>query len=269
MEVNYKVLTYKFGDTFTLKPLFDIHLGNKACDERAFKQYLAESDESTYFIGGGDLMDAVIVSDAKRYRKGIDASPTDDIIDYQVDRTAAMLYPYRERILGLGSGNHEDNLVTRCSVDMTRRLCRLLDVPYIGYSGLYRLRFREPTTNGDNGRVRTIDIRYHHGWAAGRTPGGQLTSNTKDVMHWDADIFLYGHGHKLLTDTVSRLSVVGECKLTSKDLVICLCGTFLKTYILGETTYSEKKGYSPIRIGSPYITIRPTREGVQLKAHTN
>ena len=244
--------------------MFDIHLGNQACDERAFKAYLADSDEATYFLGGGDLMDAVIVSDAKRYRKSMDGADGEDIIDYQVQRAASILSPYRERILGLGSGNHEDSIVTHCSTDMTRRLCRQLDVPYLGYSGLYRLKFTE---NGNRGR--TVDIRYHHGWASGRTPGGQLTSNTKDVAHWDADIFLYGHGHKLLTDTVSRLALQGEKTLVSKDLVICLCGTFLKTYTIGGTTYSEKKGYSPIRIGSPYLTIKPNYKSIAIKAHTN
>jgi hypothetical protein len=137
-------------------------------------------------------------------------------------------------------------------------------VPFLGYSGLYRLKF---SSNGSRGR--TVDIRYHHGWAAGRTPGGQLTSNTKDVLHWDADIFLYGHGHKLLTDTVSRLSLMGEKTLVSKDLIICLCGTFLKTFTIGSTTYSEKKGYSPISVGSPYLTIKPTYKSISIKAHTN
>jgi hypothetical protein len=209
-------------------------------------------------------MDAVIVSDAKRYRKGIDASDGDDIVDYQVERAASILSPYTEKILGLGSGNHEDNIVSRCSTDMTRRLCKRLGVPFLGYSGLYRLKFRE-----HDGRGRTVDIRYHHGWAAGRTPGGQLTSNVKDVLNWDADVYLYGHGHKLLTDTVPRLSLQGEAKLVSKDLLICLCGTFLKTYILGETTYSEKKGYPPISVGGVSISMRPTWNGIEIKAHTN
>lgn len=265
MEVHCRHISYKFGDQFTLKPLFDVHLGNAACDERAFKQYLSESDEATYFIGGGDLMDAVITSDLKRYRKGTDQAPGDDIIDYQVNRAASILYPYKERLLGIGSGNHEDTIVSRCSSDMSRRLCKQLEVPFLGYSGLYRLRF----TEGNRGRTRTVDIRYHHGWTASRTPGGQLTSNSKDVLHWDADIYLYGHGHRLLTDTISRLAVQGEKNLISKDLIILLCGTFLKTYILGETTYSEKKGFSPIRIGSPYVSIKPTRNGIALKAHTN
>jgi len=168
------------------------------------------------------------------------------------------------RILGLGAGNHEDNILHRCAVDMTKRLCRRLNVPYLGYSGLYRLKFSE-----DGGRGRTVDIRYHHGWSAGRTQGGQLTSNAKDVMHWDADIFLYGHGHRLLTDNISRLSVQGDNKLISKDLVICLCGSFLKTFLPGVTTYSERAGLPPIRVGQPTISIAPTRTGVSIKAHTN
>lgn len=263
METNYRAISYRLGDKFTIKPIADVHLGNAACDERAFKEYLRDSDESTYFLGIGDLMDAVIVSDAKRYRKGIDAADSEDIIDHQVQRAAAFLSPYSERILGLGTGNHEDNILTRCSTDMTRRVCRLLGVPYLGYSGLYRLRFSE----GGN-RTRTVDIRYHHGWAAGRTQGGQLTSNAKDVMHWDADVFFYGHGHKMLTDSISRLGIQGNNRLVSRDLVICLCGTFLKTYIPSEITYSEKKGYGPQRIGQPFVTVKPTRDGVRIKAHT-
>lgn len=264
MEVHYKAISYRYNDVFTVKPLFDVHLGNRACDERAFKEYLANSDEATYFLGGGDLMDAVIVSDAKRYRKTTDQAPDDDIVDYQVERAAAILSPYADRILGLGAGNHEDVIVSRASTDMTRRLCDKLRVPYLGYSGLYRLQFRE-----NDGRGRTVDIRYHHGWAGGRTPGGQLTSNTKDVLNWDADVFLYGHGHKFLTDTVTRLGIEGTNKLISRDMLILLCGTFLKTYMLGTTTYSERKGFAPSRIGSPYFSIKPHRRGVHLRVHTN
>jgi len=84
-----------------------------------------------------------------------------------------------------------------------------------------------------------------------------------------ADIYLYGHGHKLLTDSISRLGIQGDKTLVSKDLIICLCGTFLKTYVPGETTYSERWGMAPIRIGHPYITVRPNHTGITLKAHTS
>jgi hypothetical protein len=263
VEVTERRISYRYSDKFILKPMFDVHLGSPACDERAFKSYLAEyDDECTYLIGGGDLLDAVIVSDAKRYRKSADDSGSDAILDEQVDRAHSILWPYKERILGLASGNHEDVILQRCSTDLIQRLCRRLAVPYLGYSGLYRLLFREP-----NGRGRQVVIRYHHGWCSGRTPGGQLTGNTKDVMNWDADIYLYGHGHALHAYTIPRLGLSGN-KLISKDLTICLCGTFLKTYQQGSITYSERKGYPPIRVGSPWLSIKPVNNGVKIKAHT-
>ena len=263
MEVNQKDILYRYGDRFTLKPMFDVHLGSPSCDLHAFKAYLAQhDDEATYLIGGGDLMDAVIVSDSKRYRKSADASGGDAILDEQVDIAHSLLWPYRERILGLGAGNHEDSILQHCSTDLVQRLCKRLEVPFLGYSGLYRLQFRRSDGGG-----RTVVIRYHHGWASGRTPGGQLTSNVKDVLNWDADVYLYGHGHALHTYTIPRLGLQGK-NLVSRDLVICLCGTFLKTYILGSTSYSEKKGYPPIKVGSPWLSIRPWLKGVEIKAHS-
>ena len=263
MEVTARDINYRYNDSFVLKPLFDAHIGSPACDEYALKEYLAENDdEATFILGGGDLLDAVIASDAKRYRKSADAAGGDAILDEQIDRAHSILWPYKERILGLGVGNHEDVILQRCSTDLIQRLCRRLEVPYLGYSGLYRLQFRQATGGG-----RTVIIRYHHGWASGRTPGGQLTSNVKDVLNWDADIYLYGHGHALHTYSIPRLGLTGKT-LVSKDLVICLCGTFLKTYTIGSTTYSERKGYPPIRVGSPWISIKPHRRGIKIKAHS-
>ncbi len=263
MEVTERNISYRYGEKFVLKPMFDVHLGSPSCDERAFKTYLAENyDECTYFIGGGDLLDAVIVSDSKRYRKTADSTGSDAILDEQIDRAHSILWPYKERILGLAAGNHEDSILQHCSTDLIQRLCRRLEVPYLGYSGLYRLKFSD---NGSRGR--SIIIRYHHGWASGRTPGGQLTSNVKDVLNWDADVFLYGHGHALHTYTIPRLGLVGTT-LTSKDLVICLCGTFLKTYQQGGTGYAERKGYPPIKVGSPWISLRPNYKGIEIKAHS-
>jgi hypothetical protein len=263
MEITRRDVSYRYGDKFTLKPLFDVHIGSPACDERAFKSYLEDADdECTYLIGGGDLLDAVIASDAKRYRKSSDASGGDAILDEQVDRAHSLLWPYKERILGLATGNHEDVIVQRCSTDLIQRLCRRLEVPFLGYSGLFKIQFRTSEGGG-----RTVVIRYHHGWASGRTPGGQLTSNVKDVLNWDADVYLYGHGHALHTYSIPRLGLCGD-KLISKDLCICLCGTFLKTYTQGSTTYSERKGYPPISVGSPRIFIKPHRRGTIIKART-
>jgi hypothetical protein len=264
MRVTTHKVFYNYGDTFKLKPIADIHLGNKACDVKAFKEYMAECDEKTLFIGIGDLLDCVIVKDVKRYRKSVDASEGDSIIDEQIDLAYDILQPYRDNIIGLGHGNHEDEIIKHCGTNPIKRICKRLEVPFLGYSGLVRLTFR----NTKGGRGRLVVVRYHHGWGGGsRTQGADLTKFSKDISYWDADIYLYGHVHRQQTDTIPRLGLTGE-KITSKPKIMAICGTFLKTYLNSDDpTYSEVKGYPPVEIGSIVVTIRPHRRWVKLKSY--
>lgn len=263
MIVTTHRVNYKYGDKFTLKPIADVHLGAVACDVKAFKDYLSESDEKTLFLGIGDLMDCVIVKDAKRYRKSADASEGDEVVDEQIDKAEELLRPYKDKIIGLGQGNHEDVISKYCGTSPVKRLCRRLGVPFLGYSGLVKMVLSE-----DGNRGRTVVIRYHHGWGGGsRTQGADLTKFSKDVAYWDADVYLYGHVHRCQTDTIPRLGLAGS-KLISKPKVMAICGTFLKTYLdSSNPTYSELAGYPPVELGGIYVTIKPTMRGVRLKGH--
>jgi len=260
-----KVITakieYKWGDTITVKPLFDVHYGAKACDIRGFKQYLEESNDKTYFIGGGDLLDSIHANDI-RYRKSGDAFEGDNVIDQQINGMIDILKPYKDKIICLATGNHEDVVTKRCGTNPTKRMCETLDVPFLGYSGLIRLLLSE---NGARGRK--VIIRLHHGWGGGsRTQGADLTKYSKDLQYWDADIFLYGHTHRKQTDQVPRLGLVGE-KLISRPKTMAICGTWLKTYSTSsDPTYSEIKGYPPIETGGVSITLKPTHKWVKVKA---
>lgn len=262
MRTGKYTIPYKYGDEIKIKPVFDVHLGAAACDVRAFKDYLADSDDKTYFLFGGDLFDAVVVQDI-RYRKSNDTTEGDAIVDRQVDLGEEYLSPYKDRIIGIGKGNHEDVATKRCGSDLIARLCRRLGVEDIGFSGLLKLALSE---NG--GRGRTVVIRYHHGWGGGsRTQGADLTKFANDVKYWDADVFLYGHVHRKQTDTIDRLGLWGD-KLIAKPKIIGICGTFLKTYTSSlQPTYSEVKGYPPVSVGGIVVTIKPARSWVKLKAY--
>ena len=262
MIVSSYTIPYKYGQTFYIKPWFDIHLGAKACDFAAFKRDLAKTDENTYHLFGGDIFDAIIVTDP-RYRKSNDDSPDDAIIDYNIDRMEEVLKPYANRILGIAKGNHEDVVTKKSGTDMVARLCRRLDVKDLGYSGLYRLSFRE-----SKGRGRLVVVRYHHGWGGGsRTRGADLTKYSHDMQYWDADLFLYGHVHRKNVDKVERIGLVGET-MVAKPKVLCICGTYLKTYTSSaQPTYSEVKGYPPVSVGSCTVEITPKRQWVDIKAY--
>jgi UDP-2,3-diacylglucosamine pyrophosphatase LpxH len=255
-------IPYTLGQTITLKPLFDVHLGNRYCDVSALKKYLSDADESTYLIGGGDILDSIIAKDVKRYVKHADACESDAIIDEQVEKAYDLLKPLNGRIIGLGTGNHESVISKYHGTHPMRRLCKMLGTTSLGFSWMVVLRFRE-----QNGRGRTLTIRGHHGWGGGsRTQGADLTKYSKDMAYWDADMFLYGHVHKRQSDKIDRMSVVGT-KLLAKPKYIYLCGTFLKTYSLtDEATYSEEKGYPPVSIGGINILLKPDREWLTVES---
>jgi len=259
-------IPYTYGGSIKIKPIFDVHAGNVACDIKEFKKYLAEgNDDDTWFIGGGDLMDSIITSDLKRYQKSSDATKGDEVIDEQVETMRDLLLPYKDKIIGLGIGNHEENITKRCGTNPMKRLCSELGVMYLGYSFLLALGIYD---SGNSNRSIRIVVRGHHGWGGGsRTRGGEITKYEKDMGKWDADIFIYGHGHKKQADRMPRLGLQGE-HLIAKPQLLVLCGTYLKTYLKSsDSTYSERAGYPPVEIGSPTIIITPGRKaGYELKA---
>lgn len=250
MIVSTHAIPYKSGQTIRIRPIFDVHLGNKYCDLREFKKFISEDPEAYYF-GGGDFFDSIIWPD-KRYRKHTDDTVTNEITDELVDRGQEILEPIKNRILGLAHGNHEQTL-TKYGTHLMKRLCKRLNVQHLGFSGLARLQLSDK-----GGRGRTVILRYHHGWGGGsRTQGADLTKYSKDMAYWDADIFCYGHVHRKQGDRVPRLGLVGN-KLVSRPKLIGICGTFLRTYSnTADSTYSEEKGYPPVEIGGITINIKP------------
>lgn len=247
------------SDVVRIKPLADIHAGSRHCDEKKARAWIDEDRES-YFIGNGDLLDMVIASDVKRYRKSSDATEGDDIVDQQIKKMFDWLAPHKDRILGLGTGNHEDSITKHCGTNPIKRLCEMLGCPFLGFSWLFRVILR---CNG--GRSRSIVIRGHHGWGGGsRTVGGDLTKYSKDMAHWDADVYLYGHVHRCQTERIPRLGVAGD-NLIVRDQLLGLTGTFLRTYSNGpDPTYAEIKGYPPVRIGGLILNIQPRVVGTKL-----
>jgi hypothetical protein len=255
---TYRV-NYKYGDTIKIKPIFDVHYGSKNCDIKELDRYLEDSDENTYFMGGGDLLDSIVVTDP-RYSKSSDGMKSAAIIDEQVEGLLERIEPYKDRIIGLGRGNHEDVIIRKCGTDPIARMCEALECKYLGLSGLIRFILSD---NGNCGR--TVIIRWHHGWGGGsRTQGADITKFSKDTMHWDADLFLYGHVHKKQSDRVPRLGLSGS-KLISKPKLIGICGTFLRTYSdTIDSSYSELKGYPPTEIGGLTVNIKPRKAWVKM-----
>ena len=257
-------IEYKYGDTFTILPISDIHLGNATCDVKKLKADLeAHYTDKTLFIGVGDWLDMLIVSDQKRYNKEHDATEGNDIIDQQIERCREIFEPYKSGIIGIGDGNHEEVITRKCSTNPIKRLCAALStethpVIYLGYSWLLDVVFSE---NG--ARARTLTIRGHHGWGGNsRTQGADITKYSHDVKFWRADLFLYGHVHKLKLDDIEEGRKVGKDGWKTFNKRMLVCGTYQRTYGEGTTaTWAETKGFHPAKIAHPIVYATPLANG--------
>lgn len=263
-------LPYSGNDTIKIVALSDVHIGNRNCDLKRLKSDLSKIDELTYIIDMGDLLDSIIVKDAKRYQKSSDDTKGDAVLDEQIETAYDILKPYKEKIIGLTLGNHELAILKYCSTDPTRRLATLLStiehkVLYLGMSWLMQI----VLVHKSGGHSRTVVFRGHHGWGGGsRTQGADLTRYSRDVAYYSADVFLYGHVHRLQSDTIPRLGIFGN-RLISKPKQMAICGTYLKTMSSSEVpTYSEAGGYPPVEVGCATIEIKPINDWVKIDIKT-
>jgi len=281
MIVNTVNIEYKYGETFKLLPLSDIHYDGKGknsiCDSIKLKKDLAERvDDKTIIVGIGDWFGGIIASDVKRYRKEHDAASGEDILDESIDGLTEILMPYREQIYGIGDGNHEDSISQHCGTNLIKRLIANLNsgvqkpILHLGYSWLLQLRFGI-TGDDKKERVRSMVVRGHHGWGGGsRTEGADITKFSHDVKFWQADLFLYGHVHKLKINDIEEGRLVGDNSWKTYLKRMVVCGTYQKTYSKSATaTYAEKRGFAPTTLRHPLIYLTPDRvSGVNIIVQT-
>jgi hypothetical protein len=279
MIVSTIAIPYAYGETFKLLPISDIHFDGKGrksvCDIAKLRKHLREQvDEKTIILGIGDWFGGILPSDVKRYRKDNDGAEGPDILDESIEGLAEELRPYKEHIYGIGDGNHEDSILTHCGTNLIKRLIKELGggILHLGYSGLLQLKFGIPSEERETTeKVRSLVIRYHHGWGGGsRTEGADITKFAHDVKYWQAQLFLYGHVHKLKLNDIEEGLMVGESNWKTIIKRMVVCGTYQKTYSnTTSATYAEKRGYNPATLRHPIIYLRPERtSGVDVRIET-
>ena len=173
-------------------PFGDFHIGNKNSDVEAIKAKVRQIEENGYYwIGMGDYIDAIAPKDAR-----FDGSVVDTNLltsDQQTDFVIDLLYPIKDKCLGILIGNHEDKVRRDVGVDVVKRMCRELKAEYLGYNALIRLTF----VRGERKHYQSVDIFATHGFFQGRTRSGRIT-RVEQLAQWiNADIYLMGHTHDL------------------------------------------------------------------------
>lgn len=244
----------------------DIHKGNIGCDwDRFLKQrdWIANTD-NVLVIGMGDMADCIVPSDRKRFDpRTIEPQFLNRIHDLAMAQKEVLvkeLMPIKDKIIGYHRGNHEDEILKRHHVDLTREICRDLDVKNLGYEAFIRLGFEHRA----GGARRSFTIHSEHGHGGGRKAGTKLNRVDDRDGGYDADIFLFAHTHTKAVDIKHKMYLDPQGKIQIRKVVKCLTGGFLKKHSdIGEPEpydchpvgYAEKAGYNPTAEGVVRIDL--------------
>ncbi len=263
MEVIEKTINYRRSDILRLYPFSDPHLGASESAEKTLIKKVEECaglERLGLAVGVGDWNDCITSKDKRFRTNGLAAwVEKSNIVDSQRRRSNEIFRPLVEerQLIAIGTGNHEEEIHMRHDDDITRNLCRDMNVPYAGYQAYIWLHFVRAGR-----QTHSLLIHSWHGAGAAQTEGARIMRLTRLVNDIEADIYLMGHLHAMTSHTPDRL-VLRNGKIRSIKLAATITGSWLKTYNqpaegeVQDPTYGELKGYKPSRIGCPIIKIIP------------
>lgn len=223
-----------------LLPLSDVHWGSKTCEKDKFKGYLSWAlEHNAWVILLGDLID-----NSNRSSVGGGVYEQDLQPQEQADQIIELLQPLAKKKLILGSvcGNHEERTFKDTGFDIAYYIARTLGVPYMRYSGLFKLKVKgiNYTVFGTHGASGSRFLRTKMGAC-------EALSN---VAH--ADLYLMGHVHDLMVWSTNYYYVDLKNKQRKSDRrTFVITGSF-QGY---SQTYADAKNLIPGKTGAVRIRL--------------
>ena len=184
-------------------PIGDGHLGESECDISLLRDVVeyVRAEPNRYAIINGDMINNAIktaVSDV--YGEN---DPEDEI-----RKVANLLFPIKEKILAMGSGNHEERTLKLTGIDPSRYISVRLGIEdrYASNSFLLFLKMGLSHTSKNSNRDKQLvyKIFVQHGYGGGKKNGSKLNNlNASDGIVADADLYIMGHTHTPILNAMS------------------------------------------------------------------
>lgn len=226
------------GAKLLLIPLGDVHLGSPTCNVDKFEktlQFIERTDCVAILMG--DLLEA-----ASRHSVGAGWVEQTQSPQAQLDALFEALSPIQDKILINLEGNHEDRIWKHSGIRVSKILAHMLGVPFGGYSAFVKLKVRK----------NNYIVHAQHGSSNAWYPHTKLTAAMRTATHTDADLYLYGHTHELLSIKVPRRAMDKRSRtIQTSEKYFVLTGSFLEY----EGSYAQKKNMYPVQTGIANITL--------------
>lgn len=230
-------------------PLFDLHIGSPQSNIGLLTKYL---NQDAYFILGGDLIDAGIKNSISNiYQQEL--TPQE-----QLDKLVEIFSKYKDRIIGICSGNHEYRINREVGIDILQVFAQLIqrEQYYDPDSLVIHVRL------GKNRHAKKTNYTFYvvHGWSGARKAGGKMNAVQELRGIILADIYLVGHSHLkgivcedfLIPDHANRV-------ITRIQQYFISVGSFYK---YGD--YAERRGLTVAQLGAPVIILSGRNKEIKI-----
>lgn len=260
--------------------LGDIQFGNEGFSVKALTGFLTDMQEDSKgstlsIIGTGDYVDAMTPSNRKRYRaSGLYASAKRGIEDKYLLPLVLDLYddylkPFREHFAGLCMGHHWFNyewgvdegpesaaerqrLEGNAAANSDEHLAKLLGCQAAKSHMLVSYEFPSG---------KTYNVLAWHGEGNGVTLTYGLNKLVRKSGGWEGiDAILMGHTHKLGGVAETRLRPT-ETEILARNIPLVNSGSYLRGYLINETTYVEEYGLNALALGGAMLRVRGVKKG--------
>lgn len=135
---SYTFKPKKRGSQYRLGHMADVHKGNTSCMWTKTRKILfPRMGECDGWIGQGDLVEAILPSDKKRFSISTHTEP----ILKSCRKIADEIKIYSSNCLGQLMGNHEHAASSETGNIMDHNICAIAGVPYLGMTAFITLKF--------------------------------------------------------------------------------------------------------------------------------
>ena len=264
------------SDYFNVYPLGDLHIGAFNCADKHIRAHVARiaADDRGLWFGGGDIFDAVIFQDTKRFDpnnlpdwmlRGPSSSirnKVKDIVKAQLDYGFKLLNPIKNKCIGMLQGNHEYTISSRHNRDIMSEICK--EFHSVDLTDHAFIRFK-CTRGGGRGHCSVVRAYVCHGYGSGRSPGSEPTHLTRLAQERDCEFILRGHSHTFhIMPPIPRLTIPksGDLPETADthDVRVANWGSWLLSYAIGPSTYDSRANYPVRALSTLFVRVYPFKE---------
>jgi hypothetical protein len=231
MDLYKRIITQDRTRRHVFALLSDLHLDASDHDRQLLQHDLKAARELNARISiNGDIFDAIVPSDHKRYHPSVSsaAPDRDDIFNQMINYAVEILRPYADLIDVISPGNHERAVLKHHHIDLISMLIYALNrelpdgaqrIHQGAYRGFQQYIFRNE--NNSKHTVQFVLFRHHGRGGSAPVTGGALDLD-RIRKDFDADLYWIGHKHQSIGRRFTRVSVgpFGSLKVKEQRAVM-------------------------------------------------